>query len=62
MVSKQKIYSQKASALNEADRLAIAALLIKAGYAVRLGREKPADKKNSAYVYFVEYWEENSNE
>lgn len=61
-MKKNKIYSKKSGALNEADRLEIAKLLIKAGYAVRLGREKPADRKNGAYVYFVEFWEGVDNE
>ena len=57
-----KIYSQKSGALNEQDRLEIAKMLIKAGYAVRIGREKPVGKQNGAYVYFIEYWEEKGNE
>lgn len=53
----QRIYSQKNNALNEQDRLDMARLLIKAGYTVRLGRERTG--KSSAYTYFIEYWEEN---
>lgn len=56
--NKTRIYSQKSSALNEADRLEIGRLLLKAGYSVKLGREKPADKKTGAFVYYIEFWEE----
>lgn len=52
-----KIYAQKQGALNENDRLELARLLIKAGYTVRMGRERPKAKGN-AYRYFVEYREE----
>ena len=45
----------KNNALNENDRLQLATLLIKAGYSVRLGREKKAN--SSANIYYVEYWE-----
>lgn len=56
-MSKQRIYSAKNNSLNEQDRLALASLLIKAGYTVRLGREKQG--KGNTYTYFIEYWEEN---
>ena len=55
IILKQRIYFQKSGALNEQDRLAIASLLIKAGYSVRIGREKP----NNSYLYFIEYWKED---
>lgn len=51
-----RIYSVKHGSLNENDRLDLARLLVKAGYTVRLGREKP--KKGSTWVYFVEYEEQ----
>ncbi|MGX8126100.1 hypothetical protein ACWTV9_07580 [Clostridioides difficile] len=35
-----KIYAQKNGSLNDTDRLEIARLLIKAGYTVRLDKEK----------------------
>lgn len=54
----QRIYPQKAGALNEVERLEIAKLLIKAGYIVRIGKEKP---KNTN-VYFIEYWCEQKND
>ncbi len=56
MILIQRIYPQKAGALNEAERLEIAKLLIKAGYAVKIGTKKP---KNTN-VYFIEYWDEQT--
>ncbi|WP_206458675.1 resolvase [Anaerovorax sp. IOR16] len=56
-----RIYSLKSGSLNEADRLEIARLLIKAGYTVRIGREKPSGRKSSAYVHFVEFEEGDLN-
>ena len=53
---KVKISEQKNGKLNAEDRLEIAKLLIKAGYTVRVGREKPPGKRS--YVYFVEYTED----
>lgn len=55
-----KIENVKSGGLNEADRLEIAKLLIKAGYTVRLGKEKPASSKT--YNHFVEYLVEVENE
>jgi hypothetical protein len=50
-----KIKAQRIGALGEQDRLQLAALLVKAGYAVRIGREKAATtSKTSRYEYFVE--------
>ena len=51
-----KIYEQKDGQLNKEDRLELAKLLVKAGYTVRVGREKPPGKRS--YVYFVEYTED----
>lgn len=42
--------------LNDEDRSSLACLLIKAGYAVKIGKEVPEGKK--AAKYYVEYWEE----
>ncbi len=57
---KQRIYSVKTNSLNDQDRLDIARLLIKAGYAVRIGKEKKdSANKNAANIKFIEYWEEN---
>lgn len=42
--------------LNDEDRQNICKYLVKAGYTVRIGKEKPEGKKSP--VYFIEYWEE----
>lgn len=55
-----KIENVKSGGLNEADRLEIAKLLVKAGYTVRLGKDKPANSKT--YNHFVEYFEGDGNE
>ena len=54
-----KIESPKSGGLNEADRLQIGNLLLKAGYAVCLGKEQ---SKGKAYNHFVEYWEKDKEE
>ena len=54
-----KIENLKSGGLNEADRLEIAKLLIKAGYTVRLSKDKPANSKT--YNHFVEYFEGDEN-
>lgn len=51
---KGRIYPQKSQALNEADRLEIARLLIKAGYAVAIVQEKDGKQRT---VNVIEYWE-----
>ena len=46
---------------NEEDRLQIGTLLLKAGYAVRIGRQAipgQSDKQNAKTEYTVEFWEE----
>jgi hypothetical protein len=53
---KVKIFEQEDGQLNKEDRLELAKLLVKAGYTVRVGREKPPGKRS--YVYFVEYTED----
>lgn len=53
-----RIYSLKSGSLNEADRLELARLLIKAGYTVRLGAEPPPGNPKGAKKYFVEFNEE----
>ena len=52
-MEKIKIIPPKHNGLNEADRLELGRLLIKAGYTVRLGSEK----QNNKTVHFVEFWE-----
>lgn len=46
------------SKLNDEDRNSLCCLLIKAGYTVRIGKERPNGK--GATKYFVEYWEEDN--
>ncbi len=53
-MEKIKIIAPKHNGLNEAERLELGKLLIKAGFTVRLGSET----KNGKTVYFVEFWEE----
>lgn len=43
--------------LNDEDRNTLCCLLIKAGYTVRIGKERPGGKGQTRY--FVEYWEVN---
>lgn len=57
-----KITSQKTGALNEADRLQLGTLLLKAGYTVRLGKERPKAKTSTTYTYYVEYEEVKGND
>ena len=45
--------------LNDEDRNTLCCLLIKSGYAARIGKERPGDKGKT--MYFVEFWEENEN-
>lgn len=44
--------------LNDEDRNTLVCLLAKAGYAVRIGKERPSGKGQT--MYFVEYWEEEN--
>jgi len=57
MIQKKKITAQKGYSSSEADRLALAALLIKLGYTVKVGKDKSAAGKGPA-TYFVAYWKE----
>lgn len=43
--------------LNDEDRNTLCCLLVKAGYAVRIGKERPGGKGQT--MYFVEFWEES---
>lgn len=43
--------------LNEEERLAIARLLIKAGYSVRIGHQVIPGNTRGKKEYIVEYWE-----
>lgn len=51
-----KITEQKNGRWNEEDRLELAKILLKAGYTVRIGKEKPPGK--STNVIYVEYLED----
>lgn len=46
--------------LNDEDRNTLCCLLIKAGYAARVGKERPDGRGKT--MYFVEYWEETEDE
>lgn len=45
--------------LNDDDRHQIVSLLAKAGYAVRIGKERPGGKGQTKY--YVEFWEERDD-
>lgn len=45
--------------LNDEDRNSLCCLLVKAGYAVRIGKERPGGKGQT--MYFVEYWVEGDD-
>lgn len=53
-----KIKPQKQCTLNESERLELARLLVKAGYTVRIGKEKEGNK---AAVHYVEFEEDQNN-
>lgn len=64
---RKRIYSMRKGSVqwNEDDRLALCGLLIKAGYAARIGRSVVKGKegaKNAPMEYFVEFWEEDECE
>lgn len=53
-MEKIKIIAPRNNGLNEAERLELGKLLMKAGFTVRVGSET----KNGRTVYFVEFWTE----
>lgn len=55
MEERYRIYSLLGK-MNDQDRTELTTLLVKAGYAARIGREREGNK--GAYSYFVEYWKE----
>ena len=55
MEAERKIVPQRDAKINDADRLALATLLVKFGYTVRIGKEKKDGK--STNVFFVAYKE-----
>jgi hypothetical protein len=54
ITERTKITAPRNNGINEAERLELARLLIKAGYCVKLGSED----KNGRKTYYIEYWEE----
>jgi hypothetical protein len=52
-----RIYALKHGSMTEQDREAIAAKLLKAGYTVRIGRNRDAGKTSGPYTYYVEYFD-----
>lgn len=56
---RQRVYNVGSGQLNAEERLELVKILARAGYAARVGRERPDGKPQAAYVYFVEYWNEN---
>lgn len=55
-----KIFNQRFGTINEADRLTIAQLLIKAGYTVRLVKVK--DGAKASYNHYIEFFEDKERE
>ncbi|HIW86026.1 MAG TPA: resolvase [Candidatus Eubacterium faecipullorum] len=55
-MQRQRIENTARQELNDEDRLELCRLLIKAGYTVRLVKEKPEGKNR--YEKYIEYWEE----
>ena len=53
MQGEQRIAAQRGAKVNDEDRLALASLLIKFGYTVRIGKEKREGEK--AATIFVAY-------
>ena len=58
MAGRQKIYNYLGK-LNDDDRQQLAGYLIKAGYAVRIGKEQKEGK--GKMIYYVEYWKEGED-
>ena len=53
-MNRTRITTPRANGLNEAERLELARLLVKAGFCVKVGHEE----KNGRKIFYVEYWEE----
>lgn len=53
-MEKNKIIAPKQNSLNDNERLEIARLLLKAGFTVRIGKEK----RGNSTVSVIEFWEE----
>ena len=54
-MEERRIVAQKDAKVNDADRLALASLLIKFGYTVRIGKERKDGKTTN--TFFVAYKE-----
>ena len=52
MAMEYRITNQKDAKVNDADRLELAALLIKFGYTVRIGKERRDGKPSTIYVSY----------
>lgn len=66
MAERNRIYSLRKGTVqwNEEDRMTLCGLLIKAGYAAKIGRGAvpgSESKKTPQYEYYVEYWEDNGD-
>ena len=57
-MSRCRIANKKQGGLNTEDRLELARLLIKAGYTVRIVKDKMPGAKTNTSAIFVEYWED----
>lgn len=57
-MSRCRIANKKQGGLNTEDRLELARLLIKAGYTVRIVKDKVPGTKANTSAIFVEYWED----
>lgn len=54
-MEKQRIYLEgPCSEISKDERITLCGLLIKAGYTVRIDRERKGTQNK--YVYFIEYW------
>lgn len=56
--NRNRIYSHL-NKINDEDRNTLCCLLVKAGYAVRIGKERPGGKGQTKY--YVEYWAEGDD-
>ncbi len=59
MSERHKI-KNKLQKLNDDDRNNLVCLLAKAGYAVKIGKERPGGKGQT--MYYVEFWEEGGTD
>jgi hypothetical protein len=55
-----RIYALKHGSMTEQDRETLAAKLLKAGYTVRIGRERKTS--SGPYTYYVEYFDTQEKE